>query len=141
MQDYNHAQRSFDARSKMGRIRSEITIDGKSCWTLFDSGARNNCITEAAAEGFARLDLSAPKMTALGGREHVVRQVCLVMAEIERRPVEFHADVIDEIGKDEDGRPIDVLFGALAMQEWGIRLDLQNERLDLSRYTRDFVEF
>ena len=29
----------------------------------------------------------------------------------------------------------------LAMQEWGIRLDLPNEKLDWSRYTNFFVEF
>ena len=52
-----------------------------------------------------------------------------------------HARVVDEIGNDEDGRPIDILFGALSMQEWGIRLDLQNENLDWTRYTTDFVEF
>ena len=45
------------------------------------------------------------------------------------------------IGQDEDGRVIDVLFGALPMQLWGIRLDPQNEVLDLSHFTRDFVEF
>ena len=56
-------------------------------------------------------------------------------------PLEFQASVIDEIGVDEDGKQIEVLFGAIAMQLWGIRLDLQNELLDFSQYTTDFVEF
>jgi hypothetical protein len=49
--------------------------------------------------------------------------------------------IIDEIGKDEDGKPIEVLFGALAMQQWGIRLVLAEERLDLTHYPKEFVEF
>jgi hypothetical protein len=125
----------------MGRIRLDIKINGGSYWTLFDSGARNSYLVDAAARGLERRDLPTPRAAALGGREHRVRQVCLVIAEVEGRPVDFHANIIDEIGKDEEGRPIEVLFGALAMQQWGIRLDLPNERLDLSHYTRDFVEF
>ena len=30
--------------------------------------------------------------------------------------------VINDIGDDEDAKPIEVLFGALAMQQWRIRL-------------------
>jgi hypothetical protein len=77
----------------------------------------------------------------LGGSTHEVTHVCLVQATIDDHPLEFQASVIDEIGPDEDGRVIDVLFGAIAMQLWGIRLDPQNEVLDLSHFTRDFVEF
>ena len=125
----------------MGRIRTNIDINGRLCWTLFDSGARNNYILRNVAKGLVVFDLPVAKSTALGGREHKLEKACFVMAQVENHWIEFHANVIDEIGKDEDGREIDVLFGALAMQEWGMRLDLPNERLDFSRYTRDFVEF
>ena len=49
--------------------------------------------------------------------------------------------MINDIGRDEDGRPIDILFGALAMQQWGIRPVPDEERLDLSRYPNEFLEF
>jgi len=49
--------------------------------------------------------------------------------------------VIKDIGKDEDGKPIEILFGALAMQQWGIRLLPAEEKLDLSHYPEEFVEF
>jgi len=49
--------------------------------------------------------------------------------------------VIDEIGPDEDGRPIEILFGALAMQQWGIRPVPDEEDLDLSHYPKEFLEF
>lgn len=125
----------------MGRIRTNIDINGGSCWTLFDSGARNSYIVRQSIGDLAVRDLPAGRSTALGGKEHSITQVCIVIAQVEGHWLEFLASVLEEIGKDEDGRSIDVLFGALAMQEWGIRLDLPNERLDLSRYTREFVEF
>ena len=49
--------------------------------------------------------------------------------------------VIDSIGRDEDNKPIEVLFGALAMQQWGIRLIPETEDIDLSHYPSEFVEF
>jgi len=42
---------------------------------------------------------------------------------------------------DEDGKTIEILFGALAMQQWGIRLIPEQEKLDLSHYPEKFVEF
>ena len=50
-------------------------------------------------------------------------------------------EVVDEIGADEDGHPIEVLFGALAMQQWGIRPIPDQEKLDFSHYSEEFVEF
>lgn len=49
--------------------------------------------------------------------------------------------VIDEIGHDEEGKTIDILFGALAMQQWGIRLMPKEERLDMTYYPEEFVEY
>ena len=49
--------------------------------------------------------------------------------------------MINDIGPDEEGKPIDILFGARAMQQWGIRAVPDEERLDLSHYPDEFVEF
>jgi hypothetical protein len=49
--------------------------------------------------------------------------------------------VIDNIGNDEDGVPIEILVGALAMQQWGIRLVPEEEKLDLTHYPKEFLEF
>jgi Aspartyl protease len=125
----------------MGRIRTETKINGKAYWTLFDSGARNTYMVRQAASGLDLKNLPAPQVTNLGGKAHQVQQVCVLLGEIEDHSVQTLARVIDEIGEDDDGRPIEILFGALSMQEWGIRLDLQAEKLDWSRYTNVFVEF
>jgi hypothetical protein len=52
-----------------------------------------------------------------------------------------NALVVEKIGMDEDNRAIEVLFGALAMQQWGIRPVPDEEKLDLSHYPEEFVEF
>ena len=125
----------------IGRIRLSVEVDGRKCWTLFDSGAQYSYITRDAA---ARLDLRRlphQRRSSLAGRVHNVYEVCLVLAEIEGHPLEFQAAVLDQIGVDEDGRTIDVLFGVIAMQLWGIRLDRGKIRLDFSHFTTDFVEF
>jgi hypothetical protein len=125
----------------MGRIRTELEVDGRYCWTLFDSGARNSYIARRAAQGLNLLPLSDPTPTHLGGSVQEIREVFVVQTRLEGHPIHFQAGVIDEIGQDKDGREIDILFGAIAMQLWGICLDLKNERLDLSHVTREFVEF
>lgn len=67
--------------------------------------------------------------------------MALLEAEVEGRLISTHAMVIDEIGNDEDGTPIEILFGALAMQQWGIRPIPDEEKLDLSHYPEEFLEF
>jgi len=65
----------------------------------------------------------------------------LTQSPLEGLLVSTHARVRESIGSDEEGNPIDVVLGALAMQEWGIRPLPDEERLDLSRYPKEFVEY
>jgi hypothetical protein len=39
-----------------------------------------------------------------------------------------------------EGKPIEILFGALAMKQWGIRPVPDEEKLDLSHYPNEFAE-
>ncbi len=125
----------------MGRIRGEIVVAGRKRSTLFDSGARHSYIVADAAPPADVKTLPVEQVTALGGRRHKVRQVCLVFSEVEGHSLHFEALVVEEIGDDEDGRRIEVLFGALAMQAFGLKLDPKNERLDWSHFSTDLVEF
>ena len=65
----------------------------------------------------------------------------LLEADIEGHRISTHAMVVDDIGTDEEGKSIEILFGALAMQQWGIRPVPDEERLDLSHYPEEFIEF
>jgi hypothetical protein len=125
----------------MGRIRNEIVVGGQGRWTLFDSGARHSYIVADAAPAADVKPLLVEQTMALGGKSHIVREVCLVFARVEGHQLHFEANVVEEIGKDEDGRRIEVLFGALAMQAWSLKLDPPRERLDWSNFSNDFVEF
>lgn len=125
----------------MGRIREMITVDGRQCWTLFGTGARNTYVVPAVAEVLTTSQTPHPIRTALGGGVKLINTTALLQAEVEGHLVSSHAMVVDEIGVDEEGRPIEVLFGALAMQQWGIRPIPDEEKLDFSHYTNEFVEF
>ena len=125
----------------MGRIRQMIRVDGRNAWTLFDLGARNTYVIPEIATLLTTSKLPQPTYTRLGGETKKSDLAAVLIGEVEGKPIHTEAMVIDRIGKDEEGKPIEILFGALAMQQWGIRLVPENEALDLSHYPSEFVEF
>ena len=125
----------------MGKIREYIQVDGKKCWTLFDTGARNTYIVPEVAALLTTTRLPKQFRAALGGHIKKATEAALLQAKVQGRKLFTSAMVINEIGTDEDGKPIEILFGALAMQQWGIRLIPAEERLDLTHYPKEFVEF
>lgn len=125
----------------MGRIRQMIQINGIQAWTLFDSGARNTYVIPKVAGLLSTTRLPSPTFTKLGGDTKKSTQAAVLVGEIEGKAFHNEAMVINQIGTDEDGQCIEILFGALAMQQWGIRLNPEQEALDLSHYPTEFVEF
>lgn len=125
----------------MGRVRQMIKVDGRDSWALFDTGARNTYITRTAAESLPKLKAPHPFRSGLGGRVIETDLSTVLQGEVQGRLIATHALVVDSIGTDEDGKPIDVLFGALAMEQWGIRPVPDEDRLDLSNYPEEFVEY
>ena len=125
----------------MGRIKQTIKVDGQQCWTLFDTGARNTYVIPSVARILRTSEMAHAFKTALGGEVKETKTSAILEAEIEGHPIATHALVIEDIGNDEDGKPIEILFGALAMHQWGIRSVPDEERLDLTHYPEEFVEF
>lgn len=125
----------------MGRIRQMIKVDGLGCWTLFDTGARNSYVIPMVAAVLSTSEMPHLIRTALGGEVKETNKTALLQAVIEGHLISTHAMVVNQIGEDEDGKPIEVLFGALAMQQWGIRPIPDEEKLDFSHYSEEFVEF
>lgn len=78
---------------------------------------------------------------ALRDKVPKITKECFFTAKVEGYPIEIDAYVIDEIGKDEEGNKIKIIFGALAMQKWGILPILHEERLDMANYLKEFVEY
>ena len=125
----------------MGRIRKNIDIEGRHYWGLFDSGARNTYIVEDKAINLPMFELRRPQLVNLGGQSHRVLNDCRLECTIDGFNILTHARVLEEIGTDEDGKRIEILIGALVMQEWGIRLNMEEEELDMSHYPKEFIEF
>lgn len=125
----------------MGRIRQMISVNGQNSWTLFDTGARNTYIIPKVASLLTTSKLKKSFRSALGGKIKETTETALLEAEVEGHRISTHAMVIDDIGNDENGIAIEILFGALAMQQWGIRLIPEQGKLDLSHYPEEFVEF
>jgi hypothetical protein len=125
----------------MGRVRANVVTGGNTFWALFDTGARNTYVVEEVASRLPTSSMDNQEPVALGGKIHRVDKLCLLSCLVEGLPIHVHARVLPEIGTDEDGRRIEVLLGALAMQEWGIAPIPQEERLDMTHYPREFVEF
>ena len=125
----------------MGRVRQDIDVKGRNCWTLFDTGARNTYVDRTVASLLSTTPADAPVRTGLGGQVREAKELAFLKAKVQGHSLFTHALVLDEIGKDEDGKPIEVLFGALAMQQWGIRPVPDEERLDLSHFPTEFIEF
>ncbi len=125
----------------MGRVREHIKVNGKKFWTLFDTGARNTYVVPAVAARLVTSKLPKAFRSALGGTIKQAREAAVLNAEVQGCKISTLAMVIDLIGEDEDGKPIDILFGALAMQNWGIRPIPDEDKLDLSHYPKEFVEF
>ena len=94
----------------MGRIREFIKVNGKKCWTLFDSGARNTYVTPEVASHLATTQLPKALKSALGGGVKKASKAALLVAQVEGHDISTNAYVINEIGHDEEGRTIDVLF-------------------------------
>lgn len=125
----------------MQRILQMIGVDGRKCWTLFDTGARNTYVTPSVAQLLQTSPTPRTFRTSLGGGVKETNTGAVLSADIEGHLISTYALVIPEIGKDEEGKPIEILFGALAMQQWGIRPIPDEEKLDLSHYPEEFVEF
>jgi hypothetical protein len=118
-----------------------LKVDDRECWTLFDTGARNTYVVPAVAQVLKTSRTARPFRSAIGGHVKETYTTALLEGEVEGHLISTHAMVVDEIGVDEDGTPIEILFGALAMQQWGIRPVPDEERLDLSHYPKEFIEF
>src|SRR2546421_10268976 len=105
----------------MGRVREHIKVNGKKFWTLFDTGARNTYVVPSVASRLVTFKLPKAFRSALGGGIKKAHEGAALNAEVQGCKISTLAMAIDQIGDDEDGRPIGFLFGALAVRNWGIR--------------------
>jgi len=125
----------------MGRIIRNIEIEGQPAVALFDTGAVYTYVRSSLVRDVPRRSVTRPARVALGGKEIEIREMCLIEGKIEGLDFFGNAVPVDDIGR-ADGRELDVLVGALTMEQWEIRLDPKSGALDLEGLRRrEFTEF
>lgn len=123
------------------RILKEIEIEGKKANALFDTGSLHTYVSRRLLEDVPIRTISEPYKVALGERIIEVKEYCSIEGRIEG--FVFHTEVIpiEEVGR-VDGKVIDVLIGALTMEEWEIIPNPKDATLDLTGLKRrEFTEF
>lgn len=125
----------------MGRAFDSIRNNGRSFWALFDTGSTRTYMTDAAAKAFKSHPVPVPFRVGLGGKSRNITHYVVLSGALERHKFYTLAYIIPSLGNDEDGRPIDVLFGAISMEEWHINVNPKARKVDLTHFTREFTEF
>jgi hypothetical protein len=131
----------MDPREAAMRIVKEIEIEGKPATALFDTGSTHTYVARWLLEGVPIRTLARPYTVALGERTIEVAQHVSAQGKIEG--LEFHTEVIpiDTLGRI-DGKPVDIVIGALTMEEWEIIPNPKDGTLDLTGLRRrEFTEF
>jgi hypothetical protein len=118
----------------VGVIRRELLVRGdkgeRRLSVLFDSGASRSLIRSDVA-----LELSTPRkllipreFIAADGDKIICSFLCDLIVEIEGKEIGIEAFLIDKL-------PVPLIFGALDMEAYRIKLDLAKRELDLSEFT------
>jgi hypothetical protein len=124
----------------MSRIVRQIEVEGRSLNAMFDTGAVRSYVTREAFPNTGLIRRTIPVTVGLGGRERRLEERCDFAATVEGLDFDITAYVIDDSVETEFGR-IDVIVGALTMEEWWIKLDPANNEMDLSMLRRrEFTE-
>jgi hypothetical protein len=118
----------------LGIVRQDLLVKGDRkemrLNVLFDSGASRSLIRSDVAR-----ELSTPKelliqreFTAADGHKVICKYFCDLMVEIEGKRIGIEAFLVDDL-------PVPLVFGALDMEAYMIKLDLAKRKLDLSEFT------
>lgn len=128
-------------RKRMGRIYDTIHSNSKSLHALFDTGAVHNYVTKKAAKGLSINRLPKPFVVGIGGETRSIHEACFIYGELQNERLFCWALVVEELGLDDQSKEIDMLLGATEMQRWNIKIDPREERLDLSGFREEFIEY
>jgi len=130
----------------MGRILQEIDVRKKKLLTLFDSGSDITYVTKDALPEGIHCERIPERMAHLASQTHKITKSCILPVKLDGQAFAIQAFVVDSIGGGrkipEAGRKIDILFGAIMMEEWDIKLDPKGKKLDMSGLEkREFISF
>lgn len=118
----------------MGVVREVLPVRGdrgeRKLDVLFDSGASRSLIrSDIAREISTPKKLLVPReFTLADGRKVRCDYLCDLVVEIEGKEIGIEAFLVDNL-------PVPLIFGALEMEAYMIKLDPSRRRLDLSEFT------
>ena len=118
----------------MGAIRQELLVRGdrgrERLTVSFDSGASRSLVRSDVAAGLStpRRLLIPREFVAADGDKITCDSLCDLVIEIEGREIGIEAFLVDKL-------PVPLIFGALDMEAYRIKLNLAERRLDLSEFT------
>jgi len=118
----------------LGIVREVLLVKGEKkeerLSILFDSGSARSLIKSKTAEEFASpRELPAPTEVIMAdGHKVNCKFYCNLVVEIEGKSIVIQPLLIDEL-------PVPLVFGALDMEAYMIKLDLAKKKLDLSEFT------
>jgi hypothetical protein len=97
---------------------------------LFDSGASRSLIRGDVAKRIStpRELLIERKFTVADGHEVICKYICDLVVKVGDKRIGIEAFIVDDL-------PVPLVFGALDMEAYMIKLDLARRRLDLSEFT------
>ncbi len=125
----------------MSRIVKEIEVEGKKANALFDTGAVYTYVARPYLENVPLHSISQPYHVALGGKTIEVKEIAAIVGKIEGLEFDTKVVPIDEIGR-VNGHYVDIIIGALTMEEWEIKIDPKRGELDLEGLKRrEFIEY
>lgn len=125
------------------RIYDQVIVKGKPLFTLFDSGAQDSYITREAAK---KLNLKPQRIAhsygvGLGGKKRIIKEFVPLDGILHGFTFIIFPLVVDDLGKTRNGETIELLFGILAMEKWGVELDIKGKKVDTRHFAKDFTEF
>ena len=104
----------------------EVEINGKRLNAVLDTGSRRSYIRSELAEGFPVAPIQ-PFEAKLGGETLILKEgrfVSGIVEDSEKRRYRFSTVLfpVRDLGE-ENGKKIDVLFGAVMLEDWGTVID------------------
>ena len=118
----------------MGIARENLLVKGdkggRKLNVLFDGGASRSLIRSDVAREVStpRELLIQREFTVADGHKVTCKYFCDLIVEIEGKRIGIEAFLVDNL-------PVPLVFGALDMEAYMIKLDLTKRKLDLSEFT------
>ena len=104
----------------------EVTLNGKKLNAVLNTGSRRSYILKKYAKNFPRVEVE-PFEALIGGRRLKFKEARFIhgiIKDTSGRSYKFAEKMfeIEDLGE-ENGKKIDLLFGAITLEDWGTVID------------------